>query len=136
MFLSPFECGSSKRRLSLHLLFLGIVVTAGCNQGDRPALGTVHGKVTLDGKPVADAGISFRPDGGFRESVGKTDAEGNYRLIYIRDILGAAVGMHKVRIILPRSLPLAVQEKYNSKSTLTRQVDAGDNEVDFVLASK
>jgi hypothetical protein len=68
--------------------------------------------------------------------VGKTNLEGNYQLIYIRDIRGAAVGQHKVRIVLPRNVPQAVQEKYNSMSALTQEVVAGDNQIDFPLTSQ
>jgi hypothetical protein len=120
----------------------GILVmmsAGGCNQSTRPELGFVHGKVTLDGKPVKGAGVGFRPETGARESTGSTDADGNYTLHYIREINGAAIGWHAVRIStgdIPRGIPELVPEKYNTKSKLRKEVVAGENEIDFALTSK
>jgi len=116
------------------------LVPAGCNGSrGRPALGQVHGRVTLDGKPLARARILFRPDSGVRESTGLTDADGKYVLKYIRDDLGGAVGKNSVRITKQRTpdpeseiLP----ERYNRQTTLTADVESGDNEINFDLTSQ
>jgi hypothetical protein len=118
---------------------LGFMLASGCGRDTRPELGTVHGQVTLDGKPLKGAGIGFRPESGTRESMGATDDEGNYTLNYIRDIQGAAVGLHTVRISTanPRSgKPELVPKQYNTASTLRKEVIAGDNVIDFDLKSK
>jgi hypothetical protein len=118
---------------------LSFILTSGCSRGTRPDLGAVHGKVTLDGKPLKGAGIGFRPESGARESMGATDEEGNYTLNYIRDIQGAAVGLHTVRISTanPRSgKPELVPQQYNTASTLRKEVIAGDNVIDFDLKTK
>jgi hypothetical protein len=118
---------------------LAFILTSGCERGTRPELGTVHGKVTLDGKPLKGAGIGFRPESGARESMGATDADGNYTLNYIREIQGAAVGMHTVRISTANpstGKPELVPKQYNTASTLRKEVIAADNVIDFDLKSK
>ena len=75
-----------------------------------------------------------------------TDAAGRYELQYTRDLKGAKVGQHTVRISRfelalgepkkdeaekPKPLPA----KYNIQSTLTREVKSGSNTFDFKLES-
>ena len=117
---------------------LGFILISGCDRGTRPELGAVHGKVTLDGKPLKGAGVRFRSDSGRAESMGTTDDEGNYTLNYIRDIQGAAVGGHTIRISTanPRAgKPELVPKQYNNASTLRKEVIAGDNVINFDLKS-
>ncbi len=112
---------------------------SGCEKSTRPKLGTVHGKITLDGKPLKGAGVGFRPESGGRESMGATDEDGNYSLNYIRDIQGAAVDWHTVRVSTanPRAgKPELVPKQYNTASTLRKEVVAGDNVINFDLKSK
>jgi len=117
----------------------GAAATAGCG-GDRPKLGAVTGKVTLDGRPLKGARILFSPtelDRG-RESVGFTDVEGNYELIYIRDIRGASIGTHVVRITTANSEEGTAEKlpaRYHSRTTLEAEVGRGSNEIDFALTS-
>lgn len=105
----------------------------------------------MDGSPLANVQVVFSPEGG-RPSTGVTDAAGKYKLTYIREIKGAVLGKHSVRIeSLPP--PAADQEatsgqnaavpfkepipaKYNAESTLTADVKPGDNPIDFPLDSK
>lgn len=119
------------------LLLLGLGL--GCNRSTRPPLGLVHGKVTLDGKPLAGAAIAFLPEGPGRESTAFTDSDGNYTLNYIRDIQGAAVGWHRVRISTgdPRSgTPELVPKRFHANTELRKEVVDGDNEINFDLPSK
>jgi hypothetical protein len=76
---------------------------AGCG-GPKYQTAPVSGRVTLDGRPLASAHVSFqpiapgKPDPG-PGSFGRTDANGNFRLETIgvhKD--GAVVGQHIVRI--------------------------------------
>lgn len=110
-----------------------------------PELGGVSGVVTLDGAPLEGATVTFQPlpaEGQDPEthvsaSVGLTDKEGRYTLMYVKDAAGAAVGRHQVTISAPmpngrERLP----RRYNSSSDLTFEVQAGSNEKDFELASK
>ncbi len=114
-------------------------VCAGCGDGDRPDLAPVHGRVTLDGQPLASARLEFQPTGPWRTSMGLTDAAGNYELIYIRDERGAAVGTHRVRITtVGRAEGEAeiVPAKYNEQTELQREVARGENAIDFKLQSR
>jgi hypothetical protein len=95
--------------------------------------------VTLDGKPLAGATVSFTPEGRGRNSTAFTGDDGTYTLNYIRDIQGAAVGWHTVRIStgdVRAGKRESVPEQYNTKSRLRIEVRAGDNAIDFPLASK
>ncbi len=110
----------------------------GCSRSDRPELGEVTGKVTLDGQSLSAATVVFSPTEGGRQSMAVTDAEGNFEIIYIRDIKGAKIGPHKVRITT------ATEEKpeerlparYNAQTELTAQVQPGSNEIPFGLTSE
>ena len=118
---------------------VSIADVSGCSRGDRPPLGTVHGRVTLDGKPLARAHIGFSPETGGRTSTGVTDAAGNYELTYLREIMGAKVGVHTVRISTAHDRARrteTVPARYNVHSTLQKQVAAGDNVIDFDLTIK
>jgi hypothetical protein len=76
---------------------VGLVGMTGCGEGADFA--PVEGKVTLAGKPLADAYLTFQPKTGTPEqvSVGKTDSEGHFVLTQFgTDRPGALVGMHRV----------------------------------------
>jgi hypothetical protein len=116
---------------------LGLFV--GCNRSDRPPLANVHGHVTFDGKPVVGATVVFAPTAGGRRSSGVTNDQGEYVLTYLRGDKGGAVGGNSVSISKqkthdPRSETLP--RKYNHDTTLTADVKAGSNEIDFPLTSK
>ncbi len=50
-----------------------------------------------DGKPVANASITFYPASG-RPSAGTSDGEGKFELEYTKGKMGAVVGEHTVKI--------------------------------------
>ncbi|WP_207395214.1 carboxypeptidase regulatory-like domain-containing protein [Bremerella alba] len=138
---------SYARTSSLILLVLA-ALTMGCSKPPGPETGYVSGVVTLDGNPVGNAIVNFEPVDG-RPSVGFTDANGNYELIYTANRDGALLGKHQVRITSAESSgggegdqPLVVASKetipakYNLKSELTAQVESGSNSIDFELKSK
>ena len=118
---------------------IGVVLlsVAGCSQGDRPKLAPVEGTVLLDGQPLEGAAVCFKPEGA-RTSRGFTDAQGNYELLYLRDIKGAAIGRHHVSIATPSELSASKRApaKYDQRSsTLTADVKPGENVIDFELQS-
>ena len=95
-------------RLSLHvtaLVCLGLV--AGCSGDARVSV--VQGTVTLDGKPVADASVTFMPTEGGRPAFGITDASGKFQLSTFATGDGALLGIHTVTI-------MAVDEQVSSKT--------------------
>jgi hypothetical protein len=138
------------RTLPLLLCMAGLAL--GC--GDSRRVGTVSGKVTLDGQPLADARINFQPIGDAKNtgigSFGKTDANGQYSLTLIDEkAQGAIVGKHRVMIRAitgqpdleggkdpDRPSPDRVPPEYNMQSTLTFEVKPGHNTKDWELFSK
>ncbi len=142
-------------------LMLASVLISGCGSS-LPDVGYVTGVVTLDGKPLANAEVTFAPEKG-RGSSGITDETGKYELFYVAGEPGALIGAHKVMItsggvpvegeenisadasdepdIAPRRKPTGpkkggIPAKYNSKTTLTADVQSGSNTFDFKLESK
>jgi hypothetical protein len=120
---------------ALVMATLGLALP-GCGNGDRPPLGTVKGVVTLDGVPLPNAAIRFLPSTPVRASMGMTDSSGRYELNYIRDIMGAAVGDHRVEITtVAETKGTMLPSQYNAKTTLTANVKPGRNEINFDLKS-
>ena len=75
-----------------------LAAAVGCSGStDQPELGLVSGTVTLNGTPLTDVDVTFRPGDG-RPAMGKTDAAGHYQLTYIRDTPGCKVGRSRVEI--------------------------------------
>ena len=113
---------------------------AGC-KSDRPTLGTVSGTVTLDGRPLPRAVVTFIPETDGRASMGTTDDEGRFELVYLREERGAIVGEHRVRI---RKIPTEEEgrvanplpRKYDASTELTASVQKGENTIDFELSSR
>jgi hypothetical protein len=131
-------------------LSLGLaVLLGGCGGGpkDQPDLGTVSGQVTLDGKPVAGAVVTFQPKESGRPSTAETDLQGNYQLIYSSREMGAKVGLHSVRVttevpvsyddagkVIPGSgKPEIIPDRYNANSELEHEVKPGPNEINLEL---
>jgi hypothetical protein len=79
-------------------VFFPLLVVVGCSRG--PSFAPVSGKVTREGKPLADASVGFQPNASMNPgsgSYGRTDADGHYELkVVTTDELGAVVGPHKV----------------------------------------
>ena len=68
-----------------------------CGCGGSKDVGTVEGIVTVDGKSVDRAIITFYPTSG-RSSGGYTDENGHYSLVYTRIQKGALIDDHKATI--------------------------------------
>ena len=130
------------------LVVLPALLLTGCSSrpSDQPPLGTVAGKVTLDGKPLDGATIYFSPEGGGRTSAGRTDSEGRYELTYVGKEMGAKVGQHVIRLTTSEEVtnpktgrsthtPEKIPARYNEKSELKRDVAGGDNTIDLELTS-
>jgi hypothetical protein len=161
--LSSFEGRNTMNRLVSFGLVLGLAALAGC-EGGGPALGTVTGTVSMDGKPLANTAVTFIPQGGGGTASGITDASGKYELNYL-DRKGALIGKHKVALTtvqqpsesnmanIPSDSPEYAKQaaagaseynkvftepipaKYNKQTTLEEEVKAGSNEINFELTS-
>jgi hypothetical protein len=95
------------------LLLLGWFVLTGCKSADGPALSSVTGTVTLDGKPLAGAMVRFIPQGTTpgHGGAGTTDEAGKYEITAHRtnNRKGLLPGEYKVvltRLLLPDGKPL------------------------------
>jgi hypothetical protein len=118
--------------------FLSTQIIVG--KGNVPPLGAVTGKVTLNGKALPNATVRFIPldDEGRNErkgasvAMGLTDDAGHYRLLYVKDTAGAALGKNRVQIqAKDDSGHERVPNEFNSLSQLQREVKSGSQEFDF-----
>lgn len=78
-----------------------LMVVCGCGgetDPNRKPTYPVSGKVTLEGKPVADATLTFSPEEGQPVATGRTDAEGRYTLTTYEPDDGAAEGKYLVLV--------------------------------------
>ena len=143
----------SRTRLRICIAFI-FVATAmmGCGS-DGPELAEVTGVVTVDGKPVPGAVLTFVPTGGGSPSYGGTDTDGKYRLMYTDTKYGAMIGDHEVEIATNKLSAselaemksegqavnetfVAIPKKYKQKGALTAKVEKKNNVVDFTLKTK
>jgi hypothetical protein len=143
-----------------HLLACTVLLpflTAGCGGSNEFGVAPVSGRVTMDGKPLAEARVGFQPDftaatgnQAGSDAFGVTDAEGRYTLELVLGGEGASVGRNRVSISTYHGVedpatgqgkvlaPETVPEKYRGRtSTLTFDVpSAGTTEANFDLTSK
>ena len=107
-------------------------------------LGRVTGTVRMDGEPLVDAMVTFKPQSGIRPAAGRTDEQGRFELIFSRSAKGAALGEHRVEIstydeILTDDsteiVPEVVPARYNTRSELTATVKPGQNVFHYDLQS-
>ena len=131
----------------LSLCSLVVMGLVGCSSApdDQPETGPVTGVVLLDDKPLPNARVLFSPTSGGQSSEGTTDENGKFELRYKRDIMGAKVGEHLVKISTYEEPqigddgrptgghPELVPQEYNETSSLKRTVESEDNEFEFKL---
>jgi hypothetical protein len=132
-----------------------VVCCLGCNRYDGPPLHPVNGTVTLDGKPLANAGVMFLPRETTRGNacLGITDASGKYVLKPERGGgEGCQEGTFAVTISKMKDPPPAAGEvaaaetgteetlpaRYwdSAHTVLSAKVPAGGASIDFQLDSK
>jgi len=142
------------------LVCLGVVVV-GCGGRDPnlPELVPVSGTVTMDGRPLSGAWLSFVPVGSTRGRGARaaSDKDGKYELISRSGEPGAPVGEYRVvilKMVMPdgSDFPMdsglspidspaeqVLPERYSSdtQSTLKATVPAGgSSSIDFALTSE
>ncbi len=136
--------------LALGLAFaLGLLAGCGGADGDRIP---VQGTVTFDGQPVDGGSIAFLPENSDAKAVkvGGPIENGKYEL---KGAKAPAPGKHRVeifwhkktgkQIVSPNDPPNKVDEtkqvipaQYNTKTTLTANVEPGHTTFDFDLKKK
>lgn len=124
------------RNARVHILFVLLLsAVTGCNKASNSDLAPVHGRVTLDGQPLANTSVAFQVPGKSL-SGGFTDEHGDYEVTYKRGVKGAIIGMNQITILQDMrgsSRPQTVPARYNQNSELQRDVKPGDNEINFEL---
>jgi hypothetical protein len=135
----------AKESTSLRTLVVIVVCAMFVGCSGRGDLGQVSGKVTMDGKPLAEARVEFYPTQQGSIASGRTDANGEYSLMFSRDVAGASLGENLVRISTHDvgyeegkgefAIPERVPAKYNRDSQLTVKVEPGKQRHDFDLKS-
>lgn len=135
--------------LKLLLVLIVPMLALGCQgQQDGPARGALTGQVSWEGESVQDGRISLIPiDGTNGPASGGAISEGRYSIPANK---GPVIGKHRVEITANRktggqqkAMPPAtgtvdeieqyIPPKYNMESTLTVDVQQGDNTADFNL---
>jgi uncharacterized protein (TIGR03067 family) len=132
---------SSKRGTEKQPIFLDVLQRAQ-DQGDKndKALVPVEGRVTLDGKPLANATVVFVPvDKGGQRATGTTDQDGKYKLTTLGKKAGVRPGRYKVVISKKEGGKVVVPDKYGSEKATLLRIEVppdGSSNVDFLLVSR
>lgn len=128
------------RRVMVSVLLGLFLSVTGCG----PSEVVVSGTVTLDGKPLEEGNIAFRPlpATATSEATGVPIQGGKYQL-------KVRPGRYRIEITAARAAPgptdpfgttpppkSLIPEKYNARSELTEEVRAGTNEFNFALTSR
>lgn len=97
---------ASSRNLGLGLsaLALSIAVTfSGCMKRDPWGAIPINGRVTIDGKPLANAEILYFPvaEGQARPGFGLSDRDGHFSIISTEEIRGVVPGEYRIAISAP-----------------------------------
>ncbi len=90
------------------VLPLAFLLAAGCSgadgDGGKVEVHPTSGRIVFNGKPVADAVVTFAPKGDQPAAIGRTDASGTYKLMTYAPEDGAAVGEYKVLVAQQRAV--------------------------------
>lgn len=130
---------------------LCFAICTGCSDGG-PELASVTGVVTIDGKPIPNAVLTFVPEEG-SPSYGQTSRDGHYALMFTDTKQGAMLGTHQVSIEVQRiskeemaemkaqgmEVPdksVEIPKAYRQPGALTAEVKRGSNAIDFHLEAK
>jgi len=131
------------RKISLLGLFASLVL-GGCSQS--PTLGTIHGTVTLDGEPLAEATVRFVP-------VDKTSQTASAMVKGGKFIATVPVGRMRVEFSAAKvvgqqkmyntpdspavdTVAELLPSRYNVRSELALDVQAGSQTAPFELSSQ
>ena len=120
-----------------------VLLIAGCSKPSTAPVYPVHGQVLLNGKPLADAIVSFHAqNSGEHETfpTAHTDAQGNFSLTTYSTGDGAPEGAYSISLVCFRSRSAknaggrtenVVPQRYASPSSsgLTAKVVPGANEL-------
>ena len=138
---------SNQRARSL-VCVVCLLVLAGCGQGSQRQ--SLEGTVTLDGQPLSEGSITFRPqEGTSGPTAGGKISEGHFRILPEQ---GTFAGTFRVEITASRKTGKKLKDhrtgemhdeitqfppaRYNRQSELSAKVQAaGPNRFEFTLSS-
>ena len=104
----------------LSLLALAVAI-AGCggpaDTGNRPATIAAGGTVTYNGEAVDGATVTFAPDGPGKAAIGKTDSNGNFKLMTFEAGDGAVTGKYLVTVVKQTEVAETESEDSMAEST-------------------
>jgi len=133
------------RSVSVTSFLLLAIILSGCGP-KVPVPVPVHGKVTLDGKPLAEGQIVFITPGQVPEFIDIRDGTYDGRAKWgPRRVEVAAYRPYQIPADIPKSMHALMEggkenylpDRYHTKSTLTAEILAdGPNEFNFELSSK
>lgn len=106
------------------VVFAVAAVLSGCDRSDRPPMSKVSGIICFQGRPLAQAKVSFIPeDKHLRPAMGTTDAQGRFTLTTYEPGDGAVTGLHRISVLargpftgtIPSHLGAAYAEEQEEK---------------------
>jgi hypothetical protein len=129
-------------RLGIAFCLGGLVSLAGCGRAPFP-VAPVHGKVTVDGKPLSTGKILFAPvaqgenmDAG-KWAIGALQPDGSFVLSTYGENDGAVVGEHWATVVSSPNAPASVPKFGRVKVPRKIVVEAGkDNDVLIALTAQ
>jgi len=140
-----------RSRWACDTVFYVLIVLAGCGASVDVDTVSVSGRVTLDGKALANAHISFEPvvttaDDMSVGSYARTDADGNFTLLLVTTGQpGAMPGRQKVRITTARPVDPSREDSLISPELATLRFregveievpEQGTDGLDFAMRSE
>jgi hypothetical protein len=142
----PSIHGNGRLRLAFGAAFLACglcAITVGCSNHTHTPVYPVHGQVLLNGKPLADAIVSFHPQNAGVQDVfptAHTDADGRFAMTSFEQGDGAPEGSYSISLVCFRSRPVrngeghadnVVPHRYANpeSSKLTATVVSGTNDL-------
>jgi hypothetical protein len=126
---------------SRFFLAAALLILPGCGgagQIDAPEVAPVKGKVTKNGTPLANVSVLYEPldvaEGqNASSSSAMTNENGEYELVFNRDLMGAMVGKHRVKLVKDEPVDekgkpvpdaVVIPSQYNSATELEVTVPA------------
>lgn len=120
--------------LAVRFSLATLIIAAGCGKSSNVV--PVSGRVTMDGRPLAEARITFQPAGDWQNpypgpgSYGVTDSDGKYSLQLIDSGRpGAVVGKHRVTITPKEAAQTSSDAEYYQKLSPSQRPQTVEFEV-------
>ncbi|MBN2292599.1 MAG: hypothetical protein JXM70_09250 [Pirellulales bacterium] len=137
-----------KTAYNLITLAVIMVLLCGCGRGIDPRRAAVHGRVTLDGKPLQEGTISFFPTAGNKGAIaGGQIIDGSYDIPRAK---GPMSGKNRIEIRAPHKTGRQVSSpgggmmdeyvdlvpsRYRDQELLKADIQSDSNTLDFKLES-